>query len=311
LINIKSLILYLYSVIKENKMKARKILIYGLLIVPALILAGCSETTSTEEPRAILIPPEDGGPIVFVQPHDGPPPPTTGQEPPGQVPLPSTVLEQSMITTAKSHSGISGLIPEGAEIVPLPAPQIESSVSLEEALSGDNLTGHYTELPLTISDISQLLWAAHDITGEEGDRKTPSISSTYPLALYLITGNVTDLKSGSYLYIPAEHELAVIKDGSFIDETGLLTEQTAKSAVYIIVTADFEEIPDISDEDTERLVFLEAGRAAQNIHLQATSLGIGTVIIVNFTEEQVERAAGIPAYLKMIYVMPVGEKAGL
>jgi SagB-type dehydrogenase family enzyme len=309
LINIKYLILYLYSGIKEYIMKARKILIYGLLIVPVLILAGCSETTTTEEPRAILIPPEDGGSIVFVQPHDGPPLPTTGQEPPGQVPLPSTVQEQSTITTAKSVSDISGLIPQGAEIVPLPAPQIESTVSLEEALSRDNPIGHYTELPLTVSDISQLLWAAQDITSDEGDRTTPSISSTYPLALYLITGNVTDLKSGNYLYLPAEHELAIVKDGNFIEETGLLTEQTANSAVYIIVAADFEEPSDIPNED-ERLVYLEAGRAAQNIHLQATSLGLGTVITVNFIEEQVESAAGIPPYLKIIYIMPVGGKTG-
>jgi SagB-type dehydrogenase family enzyme len=291
-------------------MKARKILIYSLLIISALILAGCSETTTTEEPRAILIPPEDGGPIVFVQPRDGPLPPTTGQEPPGQVPLTSSTQEQGMITTAKSHGGISSLIPEGAETVPLPAPQIESTVSLEEALSGNSLSGDYTELPLSVSDISQLLWAAQDITWEGENRTAPSISSTYPLALYLITENVTDLKSGNYLYIPAEHELAIVKDGSFIEETGLLREQTANSAVYIVVAADSDVTPGIPD-DTERLVYMEAGRAAQNIHLQATSLGLGTVITVNYIEEQVESASGIPPYLKIIYIMSVGKKAGL
>ena len=291
-------------------MKARQLLIYVLLIIPALILAGCSEPATTEEQRAILIPPEEGGPIVFVQPRDMPPP-QAGQEPPGQVPLPSALQDHSIVASMESRDWISEIIPEGAEIVPLPAPKMESDISLEEALFSDGPTGHYTELPLTVNDISQLLWAAQGIADEEGNRTAPSISSTYPLALYLITGNVTDLKSGTYLYIPAEHELAVIKDGNCIEETGLLPEQTAKSAAYIIVAADFDPTPYIPGKDTKRFIYLEAGRAAQNIHLQAIALGLGTVITVDFTEEQVESAAGIPAYLEMIYIMPVGEQAGL
>ena len=295
-------------------MKARQLLIYFLPVIPVLILTGCSETTTTEEPRAILIPSEDGSPITFAPPpyiYDSGPPPLTGQEPPGQAPLPSPVPGQSTITTTKSQDGISGLIPEGAEIVLLPEPQIESTISLEEALSSSSATRHYSELPLAVNDISQLLWAAQGIADEEGNRTVPSISSTYPLVLYLITENVTDLKSGSYLYIPAEHELAIIKDGNIIEEIVLPSDQTAKSAAYIIVAADFEEAIDGPVADTEKFVYMEAGRAAQNIYLQATSLGIGTVITVNFKEEQIESAAGIPAYLKIIYIMPVGEKTGL
>ena len=295
-------------------MEARKLLLYVLLTIPVLVLTGCNETATTEEPRAILIPSEDGSPITFAQPpnmYDGGPSPPTGQEPPGQIPLPSHTHGQSIITTAESHDGISGLIPEETEKVPLPAPQMESTVSLEEALSGSNTTGHYTELPLAASDISQLLWAAQGINEEEGNSTTPSISSTYPLVLYLIIGNVTDLKSGSYLYIPAEHELAVIKEDNLIEETGLLSDQTTKSAAYIIIAADFEGTTDGFSEDAERFCYLEAGRAAQNIYLQATALGIGTVITVNYIEEQVESATGIPAYLNIIYIMPVGGKTGL
>ncbi|MEJ2740424.1 MAG: SagB/ThcOx family dehydrogenase, partial [Dehalococcoidia bacterium] len=169
----------------------------------------------------------------------------------------------------------------------------------------------HTELPLAASDISQLLWAAQGINEEEGNSTTPSISSTYPLVLYVITGNVTDLKSGSYLYIPAEHELAVIKEDNLIEETGLLSDQTTKSAAYIIIAADFEGTTDGFSEDAERFCYLEAGRAVQNIYLQATVLGIGTVITVNYIEEQVESATGIPAYLNIIYIMPVGGKTGL
>jgi SagB-type dehydrogenase family enzyme len=188
---------------------------------------------------------------------------------------------------------------------------MESNVSLEEALLNSSPTGQHTGLPLAVSDISQLLWAAQGITDEEGNRTVPSISSTYPLALYLVTGNVTDLIPGSYLYIPVEHELAVIEEGNLIEETGLLSGQTVQSAAYIVVAADFEQSPGNPGEDTERLIYLEAGRAAQNIHLQATALGLGTEITVNFMGEQVKSAVGTPAYLKIIYIMPVGEKAGL
>ena len=184
-------------------MKAWQPLLYVLLIIPLLVLTGCGDTVTTEEQRAIFIPSEGGNPITFSPPRDmldDGPPPMAGQEPPDQAPFPSAMQGQSIITSAKSHE-ISGLIPEKAEIVPLPAPQIESNVSIEEALSSSSPTGYYTELPPAMSDISQLLWAAQDITDKEETRMAPSISSAYPLVLYLITENVTDLVSGSYLYI--------------------------------------------------------------------------------------------------------------
>jgi SagB-type dehydrogenase family enzyme len=295
-------------------MKARQLWLYVLLIIPVLVFASCSDAVTTEEQRAILIPPEDGGTITFMPPqgmHENGPLPPMVQEPPGQFPAPPTIQEQGVITSDKSRDRSTGLIPEGAEIVPLPAPQLESDVSLEETLLNSCLTGHDTGLPLAVSDISQLLWSAQGIAAEEKNRTAPSISSTYPLVLYLLTGNVTGLMSGSYLYIPVEHELTIIKEGNLIEETGLVSDQMEENAVYIIVAADLEKTTDGPAEDTERFIYLEAGRAAQNIYLQATSLGLGTVITVDFIEEQVKSAAGLPAYLKIIYIMPVGEKAGL
>jgi len=53
-------------------------------------------------------------------------------------------------------------------------------------------------------------------------------------------------------------------------------------------------------------VILEAGHAAQNLMLQAVSLGLGTVAIGAYREADVRSALGLPAGETPLYLIPVG-----
>jgi len=54
---------------------------------------------------------------------------------------------------------------------------------------------------------------------------------------------------------------------------------------------------------------MEVGHAGQNIYLQATALGLGTVAIGAFHDEQVSQVLRLDEPLKPLYIMPVGKPA--
>jgi len=55
-----------------------------------------------------------------------------------------------------------------------------------------------------------------------------------------------------------------------------------------------------------RYVPMEAGHVAENIYLQAESLGLGTVTIGAFADDQVREVISAPSQYTPLYVMPVG-----
>lgn len=51
---------------------------------------------------------------------------------------------------------------------------------------------------------------------------------------------------------------------------------------------------------------IEAGHAAQNVYLQATARGLGTVLLGAFDERQAQQVLGLPAAHLPLGLMPVG-----
>ncbi len=93
----------------------------------------------------------------------------------------------------------------------LQKPNEKGVVSLEEALNHRRSIRSYKKGPLSLEEVSQLLWAA---SGRNIYRRTaPSAGATYPLEVYLVSGEVTDLGVGLYHYFYSLHSLKMIKEG--------------------------------------------------------------------------------------------------
>ncbi|MBI4402478.1 MAG: nitroreductase family protein [Nitrospirae bacterium] len=54
--------------------------------------------------------------------------------------------------------------------IALPAPRYESQVSIERALLERRSIREFTDAPLALTDLSQLLWAAQGLTDARGFR---------------------------------------------------------------------------------------------------------------------------------------------
>lgn len=201
-------------------------------------------------------------------------------------------------------------LPPGTE-VELPEPRYDSDVSIEETLLKRRSVRDYTGEALTLEEVSQLLWAAQGTTDPRGFRTAPSAGATYPLETYLVVGDVGNLTEGVYRYESAEHKLVKVLDGDWraqLAGAALGQSWVKNGAVNIVFTAIYERTTGRYGDRGIQYVHMEVGHAAQNVYLQATALGLGTVVIGAFHDDQVSEILKLPKNEQPLYIIPVGRK---
>jgi SagB-type dehydrogenase family enzyme len=193
----------------------------------------------------------------------------------------------------------------------LPEPQYDSNVSLEESLLQRRSIRSYTDEPLTLQELSQLLWSAQGITSPGGLRTSPSAGALYPLELYAVVGDVQELEPGVYRYVPDGHQLVKIMDGdrrAELANAALGQESVMDGAVAFLFTGVYQRTTGKYGERGIRYVHMEVGHAAENLCLQATALGLGAVTLGAFSDERVTRVLNLPEEEQPLYIVPVGRK---
>jgi len=204
---------------------------------------------------------------------------------------------------------VLGQKPKKGEKVKLPEPKYSSKVSVEEALKNRRSRRSYKNEPLTLEQVSQLLWAAQGKTIEWGGRTAPSAGATYPLNTYLVVGNVTGLSAGVYKYEPDDHSIEMIKNKDVrkdLADAALGQSFIYKAPIDIVLAAVYRRTTGRYGERGVRYVHMEIGHVGENVHLQCETMGLGTVMVGAFDDEQVKKVLGIDA--EPLYIMPVGKK---
>jgi SagB-type dehydrogenase family enzyme len=195
-----------------------------------------------------------------------------------------------------------------SKMIQLPQPQYDSPSSVESTLAKRRSFRRYLDEPLTLAEISQLLWAAQGITHSRGFRTAPSAGALYPLELYIAVGKVTALGEGIYKYNPDGHGLSKIVEGD--QRTALcraaLNQRAVNAPAVIVFCAVYRRITVKYGQRGMRYVFMEAGHSAQNVCLQAVSLNLGTVTIGAFNDHQVKKIIQCQTDEEPLYMMPVG-----
>lgn len=192
--------------------------------------------------------------------------------------------------------------------IKLPEPRLTGEMSVEEIIVKRRSVRDYTDDPITLEQLSQLLWAAQGITmRSKGYRSAPSAGATYPFEVYVVVGNVEGLEPGIYHYDPSTHSLSIIKAGDFraeLQSAALDQEWVGDAPVDIILVAFYERTANVYGERGIRYVHMEAGHIGQNLYLQATALGLGTVAVGAFHDDRV--AAILETEGAPLYIFPVG-----
>lgn len=209
-----------------------------------------------------------------------------------------TGMAQGFRTTAEPSGRIA-----------LPEPLFKGKLSTEEALQRRRSVRKYQDKPLTLQEISQLLWAAQGITGEHGKRTAPSAGALYPIQIYLVSGSVDGLPAGIYRYRPKGHELLKVAEGDKRRDLSLASfgqESLREGAASVVIAAVYEWTTVKYGDRGMRYVHMEVGGVAENIYLQAVSLGIGTVFVGAYDDERVKTVVNMGEGEEPLAIMPLG-----
>lgn len=199
----------------------------------------------------------------------------------------------------------------GDGLIGLPAPEHQGA-PLEAAIAGRRSVREFAGGSLGLPEVAQLLWAAQGVTHDDGLRAAPSAGALYPLELHVVVGDVDGLEPAVYRYHAAEHALERRIDGDQRRElaTAALRQRWVETApVVIVVTA----VPARTDRKysgrAQRYVNIETGHAAQNVCLQAVSLGLGSTVVGAFSDERVAEILRLPDGEVPVLLLPVGRPA--
>lgn len=200
------------------------------------------------------------------------------------------------------------------ECIKLPEPTFKG-LPLEDAIKLRRSVRDYSNEPMTIEELSQLLHAASGVTAPEERpiplRAAPSAGALYPIEIYIVVNNVKDLEKGLYHYNVLEHSLEFLKKGDFrgkITNCALHQEMAGEAGVTFVLTGIFRRSTWKYDERGYRYTYIEAGHISQNIYLQSTSLGLGSVAIGAFYDDSLNDFLGIDGKMEAaIYMHAVGK----
>lgn len=202
-----------------------------------------------------------------------------------------------------SHKEVNGEMDKGA-IISLPEPKLKGAVSLEEAIQKRRSKRGYSSKELGLQEISQLLWSVQGITEPRmGFRAAPSAGALYPLEVYLLKSD------GLYRYLPDGHRLERLSGEDLrkpLARAALGQGFVAQAPIDIVICAVYERVCSKYGERGVRYTHIEVGHAAQNVHLQAVALGLGSVPIGAFSDNGVRKVLSLPKDHEPIYIIPVG-----
>ena len=193
--------------------------------------------------------------------------------------------------------------------IDLPKPSVDGDVSVESAIHERRSKRDFSKRSVSLADVAQLLWAAQGVTSRDGGRAAPSAGALYPLELYLVAGNVESLPAGVFHYRPGEHRLRRTADGDLRDalaEAALGQAWVRRAPAVLVIAGVYERSAKKYGQRARRYTRIETGHAAQNVYLQATALGLGTVIVGAFEDTEIQEVLDLPSDHAPLALMPVG-----
>ena len=220
--------------------------------------------------------------------------------------------------------------PEGAAVFDLVAPEDFSvgDVSLKTLIGARRSHRYYSEDPLTLEELSFLLWATQgisEVTKEGGisyyRRVVPSGGNRHPFETYLSIHRVEGLDTGLYRYLPLEHQLVLVRldpdlPGQVSRASGNQSSVRGgerfyfveKSAVTFIWTATPYRTEWRYGPAAAKLVAVDAGHLGQNLYLACGAIGAGMVAVGAFDRLAADAVLGVDGEEEFtIYMAPVGK----
>ena len=196
---------------------------------------------------------------------------------------------------------LRGRKPATQLMIQLSEPNLTGPVSFEDALVKQKDANRVIRRNLQPAHLGQLAWAGVGI-----DRKRAqllSIEPIFPLQLYMATSE------GLFLYQPAAHRLEQTMDRdirSALAADTPLPAPVAGAGCDIIIAGSARSIPTMSLSKARDFLLTEAGRASQNIQLQAICLDLPYVTVPEFNSKSISQTCRLTRDMEVFCIISVG-----
>ncbi len=201
-----------------------------------------------------------------------------------------------------------------APTVILPKPNTSGGAPLWDIIAKRRSHRMFKPEPLSLEEVSQLLWAGQGITYKTqgfGFRAAPSAGALYPTETYFLGANVGGLSPGLYHYNLRKHEVEMLKEGPLAPELGaaaLDQNMVTEAPLTIIWTAVVERSAWKYLQRAYRYIYLDTAHIAENLMLAATAMGLGTCGIGAIYDEEVNALLGVDGEAETaLYLCVVGK----
>jgi len=205
---------------------------------------------------------------------------------------------------------------ERIDLTPVDQLQTAVNVDLTKAISERISHRNFKDDPITLNELSYLLWATQGVRGERKGgsvlRTVPSAGCRHAFETYLCIFNVENIKSGIYRYLPLEHQLILEKEEKELDrKIGAATLNqffSGRCAVTFVWTAIPYRMEWRYGEASYKVIALDAGHVCQNLYLACAAIGAGTCAIAAYNQELMDSLIHVDGTDEfVIYLAPVGK----
>jgi SagB-type dehydrogenase family enzyme len=191
-----------------------------------------------------------------------------------------------------------------------------ADVDLKSAIDNRRSYRQYRDEPLTLDELSFLLWATQGIREVvhpgSARRTVPSAGCRHALETYLCVLNIAGLEPGIYRYLPMEHQLLLEYRQEDLSQkivaATLGQSFTGRAPATFIWTAIPYRMEWRYDIAAHKVILLDAGHVCQNLYLASAAIGAGTCAIAAYNQELMDQLLRVDGHDEFaIYLAPVGK----
>lgn len=191
-----------------------------------------------------------------------------------------------------------------------------TTANLTEILLARKSNRVYTQEPISMLQLSYLLWATQGIKDIRGKsyatiRTVPCGGARHQFETYLMVRHVEGLQPGAYHYLPMGHKLEFLYPVADLEQTVSETMCEQNWAAKASVVFYWSMVPYRAEWRygiyAHRVAMMDVGHVGENLYLAATALGLGTCAIGAFQHELCCRLFGLDGKEEyIVYAAPVG-----
>jgi len=239
--------------------------------------------------------------------------------------LKDTIRSQINFRTTDQANGIPAPAPQKPcapdatrhELVPTGRFEHISKISLVDAVRNRQSRRKFINTPLSLEEISFLLWATQGVRETAGDvatfRTVPSAGARHAFETYVYAKQVEGLERALYRYLPLSHELVfefgIERFGERIQDACFDQAFIATAAAVFVWTAIPYRTEWRYGLAAHKVIAMDAGHLCQNLYLACEAIRAGTCAIGAYEQEKMDKLLHVDGKDEFtIYLAPVGKR---